>query len=163
MTRIVQILLAVVLTAMLLPGMVVSAGVARTPAAARKPAGAVIFSGTIAAPPVAPGVIWGKGTLILRDGSQHAFAVTGLGVQGTREAVVTVHAIGEVFNLKRLSDFAGTYKVTQSEYTVGRGGDDVSLANEHGVVVALTVKAPATTPDVTLTPSPTGVSVHLEP
>ena len=163
MTRINQILLAVVLTATLISGAVASAGVARTPAAARKPAGAVIFSGTIAAPPDAAGVTWGKGTLILSDGSQHAFEVSGLGVRSTREAVVTVHAIGEVFNLKRLSDFAGTYKVTQSEYTVGRGGDDVWLANEHGVVMALTVKAPATTPDATLTPSPTGVTVKLEP
>jgi hypothetical protein len=163
MTRINQILLAAVLTATLLSSAIVSAGVARTPAAARKPAGAVIFSGTIAAPPDAAGVTWGKGTLILHDGSQHAFAVTGLGVRGMREAVVTVHAIGEVFNVKRLSDFAGTYKVTQSEYTVGRGADDVSLANEQGVVMILTVKAPATTQDVTLTPSPTGVTVHLEP
>jgi hypothetical protein len=162
-TRIDQVLLAVVLTATLLSGAVVSAGVARTPAAARKPAGAVTFSGTIAAPPDAAGVTWGKGTLILNDGSQHGFEVTGLGVRSTREAVVTVQAIGEVFNLKRLSDFAGTYKVTQSEYTVGRSADDVSLANEHGVVMVLTVKAPATTPDVTLTPSPTGVTVHLEP
>jgi hypothetical protein len=65
--------------------------------------------------------------------------------------------------LKQLSDFAGTYKVTQSQYTVGRSADDISLANEQGVVMVLTVKAPATTPDVTLTPSPTGVTVHLEP
>ena len=101
------------------------------------PSGAVIFSSTIAAPPDAAGVTWGKGTLIFSDGSQHAFAVTGLGVRSTREAVVTVHAIGEVFNVKRLSDFAGTYKVTQSEYTVGRSGDEVSLANEQGVIMAL--------------------------
>jgi hypothetical protein len=163
MTRIIQILLAALLTATLFSGAVMSAGVARTPAATRKPAGAVIFSGTIAAPPDAAGVTRGKGTLILNDGNQRAFEVTGLGVRSTREAVVTVHAIGEVFNLKRLSDFAGTYKVTQSEYTVGRGEDDVSLANEHGAVMVLAVKAPATTPDVTLTPSPTGVTVHLEP
>lgn len=163
MTRINQTLLAVVLTATLLSGAVVSAGVARTPAAARTPAGAVIFSGTIAAPPDAAGVTWGKGTLIFSDGSQHAFEVTGLEVRSTREAVVTVHAIGEVFNVKRLSDFAGTYKVTPSEYTVGRSGDDVSLANEQGVIMALAVKAPATTPDVTLTPSPTGVTVQLAP
>jgi hypothetical protein len=46
---------------------------------------------------------------------------------------------------------------------VGRGGDDVSLGNEHDVVMVLAVKAPATTPDVTLTPSPTGVTVQLAP
>lgn len=163
MTRINQILLAVVLTATLISGAVVSAGVARKPAAARKPAGAATFSGIIAAPPDAAGVTWGKGTLILSDGSQHGFKVTGLGVRSTREAVVTVQAVGEVFNLKKLSNFAGIYKVTQSEYTVGRSADDVSLANEQGVVMVMTVKAPATTPDVMLTPSPTGVTIHLEP
>src|SRR5919106_6471117 len=120
MTRIGQILLAVMVTATLVTGAVVSAGVAQKPPAAGKPAGAVTFSGTIAAPPEAAGVTWGKGTLILSDGSQHAFEVTGLGVRGTREAVVTVHAVGEVLNLKQLSDFPGTYKVTDRQYTVGR-------------------------------------------
>jgi hypothetical protein len=79
MTRTNQILLAVVLTATLISGAVVSAGAARKPAATRKPAGALTFSGTIAAPPDAAGATWGKGTLILSDGSQHAFGVTGLG------------------------------------------------------------------------------------
>ena len=163
MTRIEQILLAVVLTATLITGAVVSAGVTRTPPAARKPGGAVTFAGTIAVPPEAAGVTWGKGTLILRDGRQHAFEVTGLGVRSTREAILTVHAVGEVFNLKRLSEFAGTYKVTDRQYTVGRRADDIELANEHGVVMVLAVTAPVTTPDVTLTPSPTGLTVTLEP
>ena len=163
MMRIVQILLAEVLAAVLVTGAVVSAGVAQKPPAARKPAGAVTFAGTIAAPPEAAGVTWGKGTLILSDGRQHAFEVTGLGVRSTREAILTVQAVGEVFNLKQLSEFTGTYKVTDRQYTVGRRADDISLANEHGVVMVLAVKAPATTPDVTLTPSPTGLTVTLEP
>jgi hypothetical protein len=123
----------------------------------------VTFAGTIAVPPDTAGVTWGKGTLILRNGSQHAFEVTGLGVRGAREAILTVQAVGEVFNLQQLSNFPGTYKVTDRQYTVGRRADDVSLANEHGVVMVLAVKAPATTPDVTLTPSPTGLTVTLEP
>ena len=163
MMRIAQILLAEVLAAVLVTGAVVSAGVAQKPPAARKPAGAVTFAGTIAAPPEAAGVTWGKGTLILSDGRQHAFEVTGLGVRSTREAILTVQAVGEVFNLTQVSDFAGTYKVTDRQYTVGRRADDISLANEHGVVMVLAVKAPATTPDVTLTPSPTGLTVTLEP
>ena len=160
--RIDRILLAVVLTTTLVSGAVWSAGTPRKPAAARSPAGAVTFSGTIAAPPDAAGVTWGKGTLILSNGNQHAFEVTGLGVRSTREAIVTIQAVGEVLNLKQLSDFEGTYKVTENQYTVGRSTDDVSLANEHGVVMVLALKAPATTPDVTLTPSPTGLTVKLE-
>jgi hypothetical protein len=156
--RIDRVLLAVVLTTALVSGAVGSAGTPRKPAAARKPVGVVTF----AAPPDAAGVTWGKGTLILSNGNQHAFEVTGLGVRSTREAIVTVQAVGEVLNLKQLSDFEGTYKVTENQYTVGRSTDDVSLANEHGVVMVLALKAPATTSDVTLTPSPTGLTVKLE-
>ena len=64
--RIDRILLTVVLTTALVAGAVGSAGTPRKPAAARKPAGAVTFSGTIAAPPEAAEVTWGKGALILR-------------------------------------------------------------------------------------------------
>ena len=162
MMRIDRMLLAVMLTAALVSGSVGSAGTPRGPAAGRKPAGAVTFSGTIAAPPDAAGVTWGKGTLILSNGSQQAFEVTGLGVRSKREAIVTVQAVGEVFNLKKLSDFEGTYKVADRQYSVGRSSDDVSLANEHGVVMVLVLTSPATTPDVTLTPSPTGITVKLE-
>jgi hypothetical protein len=79
MMRINRMLLAVVLTTALVFGAVESAGTPRKPAAARKPAGAVNFPGTIAAPPEAAEVTWGKGALILSNGSQHAFEVMGRG------------------------------------------------------------------------------------
>ena len=159
-----RVLLAVVLSIGVLFGVVAQAGQARKPAAQQpKAAGAVTVAGTVATPPGGgSGVTWGKGTLILHDGTQHAFEVSGLGVSGTREAVVSVQAIGEVFNLKKLSDFEGTYKATQSTVRTGRGTGQVSLTNEHGVLVSLSVSSPATTSDVTLTPSPTGINVKLE-
>jgi hypothetical protein len=164
MTRVSRILLAVVLSSGLLLGVVAQAGQARKPAAqSPKAAGAVTVAGTVATPPSGgSGVTWGKGTLILNDGTQHAFEVSGLGVTGTREAIVSVQAVGEVFNLKKLSDFEGTYKATQREVRTGRGTGQVSLTNEHGVLVSLSLSSPATTSDVTLTPSPTGISVKLE-
>jgi hypothetical protein len=123
----------------------------------------VIFTGTVAAPPSGErGVTWGKGTLILNDGAQHAFEVSGLGVTSTREAIVSLQAVGEVFNLNRLSDFEGTYRATQRRVTTGRGAAGVSLTNERGVLVSLSLSSPATTQDVTLIPSPTGISVKLE-
>ena len=159
-----RILLAVVLSIGVLFGVVAQAGQARKPAAhPPKAAAAVTVAGTVATPPSGgSGVTWGKGTLILHDSTQHAFDVSGLGVTGTREAVVSVHAIGEVFNLKKLSDFEGTYKATQSTVRTGRSTGQVSLTNEHGVLVSLSLSSPATTSDVTLTPSPTGISVTLE-
>jgi hypothetical protein len=64
--------------------------------------------------------------------------------------------------LKKLSDFEGTYKATQRDVRTGRGAGSVSLTNEHGVLVSMSLSSPATTTDVTLTPSPTGITVKLE-
>jgi hypothetical protein len=157
-------LLAVALSIGVLSAVMAQAGQSRKPAGqSPKAAGAVTFAGTVATPPGgSSGVTWGKGTLILHDGTQHAFEVNGLGVTGTREAIVTVQAVGEVFNLKKLSDFEGTYKATQEEVRAGRGSGHVTLTNERGVRVALNLSSPATTTDVTLTPSPGGISVKLE-
>jgi len=157
-------LLALVVSIGMLSGVVAQAGQARKPAAQPpKAAGAVTFTGTVATPPGgSSGVTWGKGTLILNDGTQHGFEVSGLGVTGSREASISVQAVGEVFNLRKLSDFEGTYKVTDRQVTAGRGAGQVSLVNEHGVMVSLSLSSPATTVDVTLTPSPTGIGVKLE-
>jgi hypothetical protein len=156
-------LLTIVLSIGLFSGIAAQAGQARKPMTQpAKAAGAVTFAGTVATPGGAGGVTWGKGTLILTDASQYAFEVNGLGVTGTREAVVPIQAVGEVFNLKKLSDFEGTYKVTDRQVTAGRSAGQVSLINDHGVIVSLSVSSPATTADVTLTPSPTGVMVKLE-
>jgi hypothetical protein len=164
MRRIFSRLLAVVVSIGLLSGVVAQAGQARKPAAQPpKAAGAVTFAGTVATPPGGgSGVTWGKGTLILNDGTQHAFEVSGLGITGTREAIVSVQAVGEVFNLPKLSDFEGTYKATDREVTTGRGPERVSLINERGVMVSLSLSSPATTTDVILTPSPTGIGVKLD-
>jgi hypothetical protein len=164
MRRLSSGLLALVVGISVLSGGVAQSGQVRKPADRQpKAAGAVTFSGTVATPPGgSSGVTWGKGTLILRDGKQYAFEVSGLGVTGTREAVVSVQAVGEVFNLRKWSDFEGTYKASERQLTAGRGTDQVSLTNENGVTVALSVSSPATTEDVTLTPSPTGIGVKLE-
>jgi hypothetical protein len=164
MRRLSSGLLALVVGICVLSGGVAQSGEARKPVArVPKAAGGVTFSGTVATPPGgSSGVTWGKGTLILSDGAQHGFEVSGLGVTGTREAVVPVQAVGEVFNLRKLSDFEGTYKASERQVTAGRGTGQVSLTNEHGVTVALSVSSPATNAEVNLTPSPTGIGVKLE-
>jgi hypothetical protein len=163
MARMVRNLLTLMLITGCLAAAAVYAGQARKPVGqSPKAAGAVTFAGTVAAPPGGMGVTWGKGTLILNDGTQHAFEVNGLGVTSTREAIVSMQAVGEVFNLKKLEDFEGTYKTGQREVTTGRAAEDVSLTNERGVVITLSLKTQATTSDVTLTPSATGITVKLD-
>jgi hypothetical protein len=48
------------------------------------------------------------------------------------------------------------------EVTTGRGHGHVSLINERGVMVSLSLSSPTTTTDVTLTPSSTGIGVKLD-
>jgi hypothetical protein len=142
---------------------VVHAGQARKPVGqSSKAAGAVTFAGTVATQQGGMGATWGKGTLILNDGAQHAFEVEGLGVRGTQAAIVSVQAVGEVFNLKKLEDFEGTYRAGQREVQTGRAAEDISLTNDRGVVIALTLRTDVTTRDVTLTPSATGITVKLD-
>jgi len=78
MARMYRILLTVVGTMTLLSGIVGYAGESPTPA------GEVSFSGTVAAPASGGGVTWGKGTLMLHDGTKYTFEVHGLGVRGSR-------------------------------------------------------------------------------
>jgi hypothetical protein len=156
MSRLCRIVLAIALATSVFTGVVGYAG------QLRRPSGAVTFAGSVATPSSGEGATWGKGTLILNDGSQHAFEVVGMGVESKQEALVSVQAVGEVFNLKKLADFSGTYKVNQPTVRAGRGADKVSLTNEHGVIVSLNLTSPATTRDVTLRPSATGVSVKLD-
>ena len=162
MARMVRNLLTLMLITSCLAAVVYAGQARKAVGQSPKAAGAVTFAGTIAAPPSGMGVTWGKGTLILNDGTQHAFEVNGLGVTSTREAIVSLQAVGEVFNLKKLEDFEGTYKAGQREVTTGRAEEDISLTNERGVVIAMSLKTQATTRDVTLTPSPTGITVKLD-
>ena len=154
-----RILLSVVLSIGLLFGVVAQAGELRRPRrTSQRPPARSAFWDIGHTPSGGSGVT--SVNWALHDGSQHAFEVGGLGVTGTREAVVSVDAIGEVFDLKKVADFEGTYTATHPHgKDREEGTGQVSLTNEHGVLVSLSLSSPATTSDVTLTPSPTGINI----
>src|SRR5262247_1476746 len=79
--------------------------------------GTVTVTATSAA--VGIGWSWGKGTLTLLNGKQYHFKVSGLDVVavGFRQAT----AVGKVYNLKNVNDFAGKYVAGQAAATVGGG------------------------------------------
>ena len=52
----------------------------------------------------------GEGRLTLLNGTAHAFSVNGLNLQGRTGSSIDLEAKGEVYNLQRLGDFAGTYR-----------------------------------------------------
>ena len=127
--------------------------VAATVSAQDKPVGKVsVESKSIA---IGVGVSWGDGKLTYQ-GKEHTFSVNGLSVidLGISKATAT----GEVFNLKKLSDFSGNYVAAEAGAAVGGGAGAVTMRNQHGVVMKLT----GTGTGVQLTLAAKGVEVKLK-
>ena len=78
---------------------------------------------------------WGKGTLTLLNGKQYHFKVSGLDVVAVGFKQAT--AVGNVYNLKQVRDFAGTYVAATASGTVGGGIGAASMRNDKGVVINL--------------------------
>jgi hypothetical protein len=76
---------------------------------------------------------WAKGVLTY-EGKDYAFKIEGLsaGDMGTAKA----EAVGKVYNLKKMSDFNGTYTDVAAGGKVGEG--TVTVKNQNGVVVEIT-------------------------
>ena len=98
------------------------------------------------------GVSWGKGTLRYK-GKTHTFDVQGLSVGGVGAS--EIDATGEVYHLKSLSDFAGTYAAVEAGATVGGGREVAAMKNANGVEMRLR----ATTRGVELKVGPEGLKV----
>ena len=101
------------------------------------------------------GVSWGDGKLTYQ-GKEHVFSVDGLSVVDLGVSKVT--ATGEVFNLKKLSDFSGNYVAGQAGAGVGGGAGAIVMKNQHGVVMKLT----GTGTGVRLTAGAKGLDVKLK-
>jgi len=80
------------------------------------------------------GVSWGDGKLTYQ-GKEHVFSINGLSVVDLGVAKIT--ATGEVFNLKKLSDFNGNYVAGEAGAAVGGGAGTAILKNQNGVVMKL--------------------------
>ena len=101
------------------------------------------------------GVSWGDGVLTFQ-GKNHKFSVNGLSVVDL--GVAKVSATGEVFNLKKLSDFSGNYVAGEAGAAVGGGAGAITLKNQKGVVMRLT----GTGTGVKFTLAGKGVDVKLK-
>ena len=101
------------------------------------------------------GVSWGDGKLTFQ-GKDHIFNVNGLSVIDLGVSKVTAN--GEVFNLKKLSDFNGNFVAGEAGATVGGGAGAVIMKNQNGVVLKLT----STSQGVQLTLAGSGVDIKLK-
>ena len=101
------------------------------------------------------GVSWGDGKLQYQD-KEYAFSINGLSVIDL--GISKASATGEVFNLKKVSDFSGNYVAAQAGAEVGAGAGAIAMKNQNGVVMRLT----GTGTGVKLALGPKGVDVKLK-
>ena len=101
------------------------------------------------------GVSWGDGTIEFR-GKKYPFTIQGLSVVDL--GVSKVSARGDVANLKKVEDFAGTFTAAGAGGTVGGGMAVAALRNQNGVEMKLT----ATTQGVKFALAGGGVTVKMK-
>lgn len=104
---------------------------------------------------VGVGFSWGDGTLKYK-GETYKVEVDGLTVG--QVGATTVNATGEVFHLKKLADFDGTYAAISGGATVGGGGGALAMKNQNGVVIQIT----GTSQGLNLTAGVSGVKLAIK-
>ncbi len=98
---------------------------------------------------------WGGGVLTYK-GKDYSFKVDGLSVGDV--GITKAEAVGKVYNLKKRSDFNGTYTSAAAEGTIGGGAGATTMKNQNGVVINLT----STTQGLSLKLAAQGVKFTLE-
>jgi hypothetical protein len=90
---------------------------------------------------VGAGVTWGAGTLTFQ-GKDHSFSVRNLSL--TDLGIGNAAVKGNVYDLARVEDFAGTYRVAEPDFALGGAGPPWSssyrgmiLRNDKGVVLQI--------------------------
>jgi hypothetical protein len=101
------------------------------------------------------GYSWGNGTISF-NGMQRPFHIKGLSIANV--GVTSITANGEVYNLRRVEDFAGNYAAVAAGATVGGGASVTYLRNQNGVVI----KIIATTAGLDFQLSGNGVGITLD-
>jgi hypothetical protein len=101
------------------------------------------------------GFSWGDGKLRYK-GHTYKVAVDGLTVGSVGAS--SVHARGDVYDLKNLSDFDGNYTAVTGEATIGGGAGGLIMKNQNGVEIRMT----STTKGANLTAGVSGVSLSVK-
>ena len=111
------------------------------------------YSGATAAAGV--GVSWGHGTLTFQ-GKDYPFRIRGIDVADV--GITKITATGDVYNLQRAGDFAGTYGAASAGAALAAGGVGAVMKNDRGVIVRMA----STSKGVQLKAAVEGVTIELE-
>jgi hypothetical protein len=100
------------------------------------------------------GVTWGEGVLEYR-GEKYAFTVNGFSIGDV--GVSKVLAKGEVYNLKKVDDFAGVFMAAVAGGTFGGGAGAAAMQNQNGASMVWT----STSKGLSFSLAQAGISVRL--
>jgi len=101
------------------------------------------------------GVSWGNGKLKYH-GKEYNISVKGLSLMDL--GISSASVAGNVYNLKRVSDIAGTYVAAQAGIALAGGGGGVTMQNQNDVLINLK----GTKMGVALTLGPAGITITLK-
>jgi hypothetical protein len=101
------------------------------------------------------GVSWGEGVLTFK-GKDYPFKIKGLSVIDI--GVSSISAQGEVYDLKKVEDFAGTFSAAEAGVAVGGGAGAQVMKNQNGVVMKLTSRKAG----IQLKLAPEGLKVEMK-
>ena len=118
-----------------------------------KPSGKVAIESTSIAAGV--GVSWGDGTLTF-GGKQYPFSIEGLTLVDI--GISKASAVGDVYDLKDISKFEGTYVAGEAGFALAGGMGGMSLRNQNGVVMHLR----SVTQGAKLQLGPSGLTIKLK-
>ena len=80
------------------------------------------------------GASWGSGVLRFQ-GQRHLFKIDGLSVGNV--GISTITAVGNVYNMNSLSQFAGNYAAIGAGVTLAGGVAGLRMQNQSGVIINL--------------------------
>ena len=118
-----------------------------------QPVGRIALESTSIASGV--GVTWGDGTLSFH-GQSYPFAVSGLSLVDV--GIAKLNAVGDVYNLDKASDLAGTYVAGEAGFALAGGADVMALRNQNGVVITLSAVQEGAKLDL----GPAGLSIAMQ-
>ena len=129
--------------------------VATTAIAAKgpKPSGKVAIQSTSIAAGI--GVSWGDGQLNFK-GKQYHFSIEGLTLVDV--GISKANAVGDVYDLKDVSQFVGTYVAGEAGFALAGGMGGMSLRNQNGVIIHLR----SVTQGAKLQLGPAGLTIKLK-
>jgi len=118
-----------------------------------KPPGKVAIESTSIAAGV--GVSWGDGKLRFK-GKEYQFSIEGMTLVDV--GISKASAVGDVYDLKEVSQFEGNYVAGEAGFALAGGMGGMSLRNQNGVVMHLR----SVTQGAKLQLGPSGLTIKLK-